>query len=104
MAEPKKKIVIKEEQINSIGRGLSTLAFALISIIGLRYIGRDLIAPILLAIFLTILMIPIFRWFRRKGLGSKTSLVLMIITFFGGAILIMFFLAWSFELMAKSIS
>ena len=65
MPKQKKKIVIEEEQINSINRVLSTLAFGLIAIIGLQYIAKDLIAPLLLAIFLTVILFPIFRWFRK---------------------------------------
>lgn len=99
-----KKIVIEEEQINSINKVLSTLAFGLISIIGLQYIAQDLIAPLLLAIFFTVILFPIFRWFRKKGFSSRVSLFLMIITFFLGAGLIIVFLTWSFSLLAESLS
>lgn len=103
---PKKntKIVIEEEQINSLNRVLSTLAFGLISVIGLQYIAKDLIAPLLLAIFLTVILYPIFKWFRRKGFSSNISLFLMVFTFFVGAGFIMLFLYWSFSLLADSLS
>ncbi len=104
MPKQNKKIVIKEEQINSINKVLSTLAFGLISIIGLQYIAKDLIAPILLAIFLTVILYPIFKWFRKKGFSSKISLLLMITTFFLGAGAIVIFLTWSFSLLAQSLS
>jgi len=104
MPKQNKKIVIKEEQINSINRVLSTLAFGLISIIGLQYIAKDLIAPILLAVFLTVILYPIFKWFRKKGFSSKISLLLMITTFFLGAGVIIIFLTWSFSLLAQSLS
>lgn len=104
MKKNKKEIVIKEEQINSINKFLSTLAFGLIAIIGIQYIAQDLIAPLLLAIFLTVILYPIFRWFRRRGLSSKLSLFLMIFTFFLGAGLIVLFLTWSFSLLTESLS
>lgn len=104
MPKQKNKIVIEEEQINSLNKVLSTLAFGLIAIIGIQYIARDLIAPLLLAIFLTVILYPIFRWFRKRGLSSKVSLFLMIITFFLGAGLIILFLTWSFSLLAESLS
>lgn len=104
MAKQNKKIVINEEQINSINRVLSTLAYGLIAVIGLQYIAKDLIAPILLAIFLTVILYPIFKWFRKKGFSSKISLLLMIATFFLGAGAIIIFLTWSFSLLAQSLS
>ena len=104
MAKQSKKIVIEEEQINSLNRVLSTLAFGLIAIIGLQYIAQDLIAPLLLAIFLTVILFPIFRWFRKRGFSSKVSLILMIATFFLGTGAIIVFLIWSFNLLAESLS
>jgi AI-2 transport protein TqsA len=104
MAKQNKKIVIEEEQINSINRVLSTLAFGLVAIIGLQYIAQDLIAPLLLAIFLTVILFPIFRWFRKRGFSSRVSLILMITTFFLGAGAIIVFLIWSFNLLAQSLS
>jgi AI-2 transport protein TqsA len=104
MPKQKKKIVIKEEQINSINKVLSTLAFGLVAIIGLQYIAQDLIAPLLLAIFFTVILFPIFKWFRKKGFSSKVSLLLMIVTFFVGGGAIIIFLTWSFSLLASQLS
>ncbi len=104
MPKQNNKIVIEKEQLNSINSVLSTLAFGLIAIIGLRFIAQDLIAPILLAIFLTVILYPLFKLFRRKGFSSKVSLLLMILTFFVGAGIIVVFLTWSFSLLADSLS
>ena len=104
MPKQKKKIVIEEKQINSINRVLSTLAFGLVAIIGLQYIAQDLIAPLLLAIFLTVILYPIFKWFRGKGFSSNISIILVILTFFIGAGAIIIFLTWSFSLLAQSLS
>ena len=65
-----------QDQLASISTMLTTLAALLISIIGLRYIGQDLIAPILMAIFLAVLMLPGFRWFRHRGYSSTVSIIL----------------------------
>lgn len=104
MPRQKQQIIIKEKQINSINRVLSTMAFGLITIIGLQYIAQDLIAPLLLAIFLTVILYPVFRWFRKRGFSSNVSLLLMIITFIVGAGAIVIFLTWSFSLLAQSLS
>lgn len=104
MPKQKKKIIIEEKQFNSINRVLSTLAFGLIAIIGLQYIAQDLIAPLLLAIFLTVILYPVFKWFRGKGFSSNISIILVILTFFLGAGAIILFLTWSFSLLAQSLS
>ena len=104
MAKQKKKIIIEEKQINSINRVLSTLAFGLVAIIGLQYIAQDLIAPLLLAIFLTVILYPVFRWFRKRGFSKNVSLLLMILTFVVGAGAVVLFLTWSFSLLAQSLS
>jgi len=104
MSVQKKQLVIKEEQINSLNRVLSTLAFGLVAIIGLQFIAQDLIAPLLLAIFLAVILFPVFRWFRKRGFSSAVSLILMIVTFIFGAGAIIIFLTWSFSLLAQSLS
>ena len=104
MPKQKNKIVIEEAQINSLNRVLATMAFGLVTIIGLQYIAQDLIAPLLLAIFLTVILYPIFKWFRNKGFSSNISLLLMVLTFFLGAGAIIVFLTWSFSLLAESLS
>jgi predicted PurR-regulated permease PerM len=104
MPKLKNKIIEKKKQVNSINRLLSTLTYGLIIIIGLRYIARDLISPLLLAIFLTVLLFPLFRWFRKRGFSSSFSIILMILTFFIITGLIVVFLTWSFTLLAGSLT
>jgi AI-2 transport protein TqsA len=92
-----------DEQLDSIYKLVSTMAFSLIAIIGIQYIAQDLIAPILLAVFLSILLRPVYQLFRRKGASKGLSLVLMLVTFIVVAGGIVFFLTWSFTLLRDSL-
>lgn len=69
-----------QDQLGSINKFLSTLAAGLIVILGLQYIAMDLIAPILMAFFLSILLRPLFRFYRKKGFGSGVSITLVLIS------------------------
>lgn len=91
-------------QLTSINKMLTTLAAGLISIIGLRYIGQDLIAPVLMAIFLAVLMYPAFKFFRSRGFSSLISMILMITTMIVVVGSLVVFLTWSFSLLRDSLS
>lgn len=70
---------------------LVSTATLLIVIIGIKIIARDIIAPIFLAVFLSILLYPLFKTFRKEGRASWITLVLTIgtiILFFSGVVLI----------------
>lgn len=99
-----KQATFQPEQLDSINKGVSTLAFILISIIGIRYIAQDILGPILLSIFLAVLILPIFKWYRNKGISGGWSITLTILTFFGGAVGIILFLSASFKLLFDSLS
>jgi len=99
-----KKIVIKPEQLDSIQKGVATLAFGLIALIGIQYLAQDLLAPILLAVFIAVLIIPIFNLYRKRNIGRGLSMILTILTFFGGAAAVIIFLVWSFSLLFDSLS
>ena len=47
------------------------------------YIGRDIITPLVMAFFLSIILLPVYRWLRARklpeGLSIGLSLVLLII-------------------------
>ena len=94
----------KDNQLNSIAKLLTTAAAALVVVIGLQYIASDLIAPILLAIFLSILLMPLFRFFRKRGFSSGVSLVLMLVTTIVIAGGLIFFMTWSFSLLRDSLA
>lgn len=103
MENKDKSLPDKAEQLDSIYKLVSTLAFSLIAIIGLQYIAQDLIAPILLAVFLSILLRPVYKLFRNRGVSKGISLVLMLITFLLVAGGLIFFLTWSFGLLRESL-
>lgn len=67
-------------QLDSITKIITILAATLIVILGMKYIAQDLIAPILMAFFLSILLRPLFRFYRGKGFGSGMSIFLVLIT------------------------
>lgn len=90
-------------QLTSITKMLTTFAAGLISIIGLRFIGQDLIAPILMGIFLAVLMYPGFKFYRRRGASPLISLALLIISILFGLMLLITFMTWTFSLLRSSI-
>ncbi len=55
-------------------REVLILAVMIISIIGLKFIS-PIVAPILLAVFLSILIYPFLQWLRNKGLSYNLSLL-----------------------------
>lgn len=105
MAEKtKSKNIPQEVQLNSISKLLTTLAAGFIVIVGIQYIAQDILAPILMAVFLAILLVPLFKIFRKKGYSTGKSVFLMIVTLIlvGGGLVL--FLTWSFGLLRDSLS
>ena len=43
------------------------------------FIGRDVITPIVMAFFLSIILLPVHRFLRRKGLGEGLSITLSLL-------------------------
>lgn len=86
------KMVNQTNQLSSISKVLTTLAAALIVILGLQYIAKDLIAPLLMAFFLAILIRPLFNFYRKRGIGSGGSIALVLVTIviiFAGLVLLL---------------
>lgn len=94
---------LESPQASSLQKLLTLLASLLVVIIGLRLIARDLLAPILLAIFFTILMLPLFQWFRRRGFNRGLALGLMLASFAFSLLAFAFFFQWSFSLISASL-
>ncbi len=58
-------------------RALSILASA--AVLGLLYVGREVLVPITLALILSLLMAPLVRWLRRLGLGHAPSVLIAVL-------------------------
>lgn len=90
-------------QLEPINKILTTLALGLIVILGTRQIAQDLIVPALVAIFLTVLIYPLYKWFRIKGFSSTFSVIFMILTIVVGLGAVSTFVVWSFSLIIDSV-
>ncbi len=96
--------ILETKELSSISGVLRTLAAFFIVLFGFRLIAKDLIAPIIMSLFLTILLTPIFRWFRRRGFSSGVSLFLMIVSFIVSAVFLVTFFTWAMGNLRESLS
>ncbi|WP_430391026.1 AI-2E family transporter [Dyella sp. 20L07] len=60
-----------------VQRALTIMAVA--TVLALLYFGREVLVPIALALFLSLLMAPWVRLYRRIGLGHTTSVLIAVI-------------------------
>jgi len=60
-------------------RALSILATA--AVLGILYLGRDVLVPVTLAVILSFLIAPMVRRLRRFGLGDSLSVVAAVLIF-----------------------
>ncbi|WP_421939231.1 AI-2E family transporter [Pedobacter sp.] len=51
----------------------------LIAIFGVLYVAKDIIMPVLMAFFISIMLLPIYRFLRRKKVPESLSIILPII-------------------------
>jgi predicted PurR-regulated permease PerM len=63
-----------------------------------------LIGPILLALFLSILLLPVLDWLRREGLSTALALLITIALVIAVGLALVFFVWASFESLADSLS
>ncbi len=96
-----KKTVQTQMPIKDI---LVMAAAGLIVILGLRYIAADLVAPLLVAFFLTAIFRPFFNFFRNKGLGRGLSMFLMVGSVALGCIATFLLITWSVDVLRQSLS
>lgn len=57
-------------------------------------LGQSVIMPLLMAFFIAVLLLPMFRWFRKYKVPEVIAIVLCIFLFFLVIALIAFFLSW----------
>lgn len=79
-------------------------AALLIVILGVRYIAADLLAPLLVAFFLTAILRPFFGFFRNKGLSRGLSMFLMVATVVAACVGTFLLVTWSVDLLRQSLS
>ena len=60
-------------------RALGILATA--AVLGVLYLGRDVLIPITLAVILSLLIAPVVRALRRIGLGQTFSVIVAVLAF-----------------------
>lgn len=73
----------KPEPIQSISQVVNLLAGSVVALIGIRFLAADLLAPILLAFFVSALLLPLVNFFKKRGASPRISLlmtVLLIVT------------------------
>lgn len=95
--------VIDTKRLNSIGNTMIILAATLISIIGLRYIAQDLLAPILMAVFFAAIMYPFFKSLRQRGYKSSSAMAVMILVSLASIVGVVLFVTWSFHLVSTAV-
>jgi AI-2 transport protein TqsA len=79
-------------------------AASLAIIIAAMTMAAAYISPVLLALFLAILFMPILHWLQKKGLSTGLALLAMIIGVIVLALGLTWFLSASFEQLADSLS
>lgn len=57
-------------------------------------LGQNVIMPLLMAFFIAMLLLPMFRWFRKYKVPEIIAIVLCIVLFFLIIAIIAFFLSW----------
>lgn len=97
-----KKIETKEER--SVIQKTIFIAAVLIIIIATKYIASDLIAPILLAGMFSVLLMPIFQFYRKKGVTPNLSILFMIATIIIGAVAIVISVQYAFGKIGNNMS
>ena len=91
-------------ELDSLNRKIFFLAAVLVVIIAVKYIASDLIAPILLAAMFSVLLMPIYYIYKRRGLSSNVSLLLMVLTVILGTVGLILALQYSFGMISESIT
>lgn len=89
---------------NSLNQKLIMVAVVLFVIIAFKYIASDLIAPILLAGMFSVLLMPIFYLYKKRGFSRNISLILMVFTVLLGSVGLISVLQYSFGLIQDSIN
>src|SRR5882757_7486386 len=93
--DPPTEIMVSETPKRNLaegGRGSTTWPFVVLAVIGILlalYWGRDLIIPIILSLFLSLLLRPVLRRMRKLGVPdivSSFTIIFFIAALFAGSL------------------
>nr|WP_319372879.1 AI-2E family transporter [uncultured Methanobacterium sp.] len=95
-------IQLEEFKIPSFMRQISIIAIIFIAVIGMKY-SAEILGPLLLSIFISIIIYPFLMWLKKKGLSYNQSVILTLIATFAVGVGIIWFLAVSLAQLIKEL-
>lgn len=87
-------IRVEEFKIPSFMRQISVIAIIFVAVIGMKY-SAEILGPILLSIFISIIIYPVLRWLEKKGLSYNKSVILTLVATFALGVGVIWFLVIS---------
>ncbi len=93
---------MEEFKIPSFMRQISIIAIIFIAVIGMKY-SAEILGPLLLSIFISIIIYPFLMWLKKKGLSYNQSVILTLIATFAVGVGIIWFLAVSLAQLIKEL-
>ena len=83
-------------------RHIMLIAFIFLAIIGLKY-SSEILGPILLSIFISIIIYPLLMWFKKKGLSYNQSVIVTLVGTLIAGFAILWFLMVSLVQLVKEL-
>jgi len=78
------------------------IAVIFVAIIGMKY-SSEILGPILLSVFISIIIYPILKWLEKRGLSYNQSVVVTLVATFALGLSIIWFLAFSLIQLIKQL-
>ncbi len=76
----------------------------LMALVALLVYAQDIIMPLMMAFFISLMLMPMFRWFKNRGIPEALSVFLCIVTFIIIIASIVFLLSWQISTFFKDMS
>ncbi|EKF84745.1 hypothetical protein A994_12066 [Methanobacterium formicicum DSM 3637] len=95
-------IDVNDYKIPSFMRQISIIAILFIVVIGMKY-SSEILGPVLLSIFISIIIYPFLMWLKKKGLSYNQSVILTLAAIFALGVGIIWFLAVSLAQLIKEL-
>ena len=89
-------------KIQPYTRQIMLIAFIFLAIIGLKY-SSEILGPILLSVFISIIIYPLLRWFNKKGLSYNQSVIVTLVGTLIAGFAILWFLMVSLVQLVKEL-